>query len=135
MRTEHLPVVALVFIAACATGTSGTAGSTHSGSTLTADEIAIVNVEGKTAFDIVSRLRPKWLVARGVQPLRGETDSSEYALVVIDNRATGRTNALRDVPAEQVADMHFYDPAEVGGRFGPRGTSGVIQIRLKGATR
>ena len=35
------------------------------------------------------------------------------------------------IPADQVGDMRYYDVAEAQGKFGARGASGVIEVRLK----
>ena len=47
----------------------------------------------------------------------------------------GRLYALRDVEAYQVADIRFYEPAVSNGKFGPRGASGVIEVRTKTTRR
>ncbi|MDP9205289.1 MAG: hypothetical protein M3P12_07525 [Gemmatimonadota bacterium] len=85
---------------------------------MAAEQIAAFSGEGRTAYDLVSRLRPKWLAARCVQSLVGPSDSSEYALVVIDGRPSGRIGALRDIPVYQVGDIRYYDVGESGAKFG-----------------
>ena len=132
MSRTHLYLAAIVAVSGCASGTGGS-GATHSSSALSTEEIAAVNVEGRTAFDVVTRLRPKWLVARGVKSLIGN-DSAEYPMVIVDGRAEGRTGALRDIPADEIATIHYYDIAEAPGKFGHRGASGVIEVKLKRAS-
>lgn len=138
MNRQPFYVVAIAAIVACATGASGTsspsAGS-RSSTVLAAEQIAAFGVEGRTAYDLVARLRPKWLVVRGVQSLTGLTDSTEFALVMVDDHPVSRIGALRDIQAYQVADMRYYDVGEAGGKFGTRGASGVIEVRLKSASR
>ena len=107
----------------------------RSGSALTVQEIAAFNTEGRTAYDVVSRLRPTWLRARGVEPRVMASDSSEYALVVVDGHPLGRIGALRDIQAYQLSDMRYYDPSEAGAKFAERGASGVIEVRLKSPSR
>jgi hypothetical protein len=133
MSIKHLYLVGVATAIACAPpgGTAGSTGAPERSTLLTADEITAVGPEGKTAYDVVSRLRPKWLRAHGPESLRGESDSSEFALVIVDSRQMGRIQALRDVDAYQVADIHFYEPAVSNGKFGPRGASGVIEVRTK----
>ncbi|MDP9202565.1 MAG: hypothetical protein M3P26_11630 [Gemmatimonadota bacterium] len=134
MNGQHLYLVAIAAIVGCATGTSG-ASSTYaaprSGNVLAAEQIAAFGVEGRTAYDLVARLRPKWLVVRGVQSLVGPSDSTEFALVMVDGHPAGRIGSLRDIQAYQVADIRYYDVGEAGGKFGGRGASGVIEVRLK----
>src|SRR5438093_5500860 len=87
MSVKHLHLVAIAAIAACAPSTSGTSnasGAPRSSNALTVEEITAFNTEGRTAFDVVSRLRPSWLRARGVQSIARASDSTEYALVIVD---------------------------------------------------
>src|SRR5437867_7091058 len=134
MSVKDLYLVAVVAVVGCATSTSGTSnasGVARSGNALTVEEIAAFNPEGRTAYDVVSRLRPTWLRARGVQSLATASDSSEYALVVVDGHPLGRIGALRDIQAYQLSDIRYYDPSEGGAKFAERGASGVIEVRLK----
>jgi hypothetical protein len=138
MNSQHLYVVAVAVILGCATGASGTsrpAAGSRSSNVLAAEQIAAFGVEGRSAYDLVARLRPKWLVVRGVQSLVGPSDSTEFALVMVDDHPVGRIGALRDIQAYQVADMRYYDIGEAGGKFGARGASGVIEVRLKSPSR
>jgi hypothetical protein len=138
MNSQHLYVAALAAILGCATGAPGTSSppaSSRSSSVLTAEQIASFGVEGRSAYDLVSRLRPKWLVIRGVQSIAMASDSTEFALVMVDDHPVGRIGALRDIQAYQVDGMRYYDVGEAGGKFGSRGASGVIEVRLKSASR
>jgi hypothetical protein len=136
MSLRLLCVMAAAMAVGCASsGTSGNAGGPQKGTLLTADEIATFDAEGKSAYDVVARLRPRWLLARGVRPLRGESDSTEFALVVINGLPMGRIQRLRDIEAFQVADIRYSDPSESGAKFGERGSSGVIEVRTKISSR
>jgi len=138
MNSQHLYVAALAAIFGCATGAPGTSSpsaSSRSSSVLTAAQIASFGVEGRSAYDLVSRLRPKWLVIRGVQSIAQASDSTEFALVMVDEHPVGRIGALRDIQAYQVDGMRYYDIGEAGGKFGARGASGVIEVRLKSPSR
>jgi len=138
MTGKYLYCVALAAIVGCAAGSAGTSGTSapsRSANVLAAEQIATFNPEGKTAYDMVARLRPTWLRARGVQSRVGPSDSTEYALVVVDGNFAGRTGSLRDIQAYQVSDMRYYDIGEAPGKFGERGSSGVIEVRLKSPSR
>lgn len=137
MSVNHLYLIAVAAAIGCAPapGTAGNAGAPQRDALLTADEITTFNAEGKTAYDVVSRLRPKWLRAQGVRSLSGQSDSSEFALVVIDGHPSGRIQSLRDIQADQVGDIRYYEPAVSSGRYGARGSSGVIEVRMKTSSR
>jgi hypothetical protein len=131
MSLRQFYLAGIVAIVGCASGAAGTAGGTpHSGDVITSQEVANFTVEGRSAYDIVSRLRPRWVAAHS-SSYAARVDSTEYALVFVDGRAAGRPNSLRDIPAEQVADMRYYDVAEAQGKYGARGASGVIEVRLR----
>jgi len=134
MTGQHLYLVAIAAVFGCAAGTPGTPSTSaprSGGNILAAEQIATFNPEGKTAYDMVARLRPTWLRARGVVSRAGPSDSTEYALVVVDGQPVGRIGSLRDIQAYQVSDMRYYDIGEAPGKFGERGASGVIEVRMK----
>jgi hypothetical protein len=138
MTGPHLYLVAFAAILGCASGSVGTSSTSappRSGNVLAAEQISTFSPEGRTAYDLVARFRPKWLVARGVQPRVGPSDSTEYAFVVVDGHPSGRIGSLRDIQAYQVSDIRYYDVGEAPGRFGERGASGVIEVRLKSPSR
>ena len=138
MTSKYLYCVALAAIVGCAAGSAGTSGTSaprSGGNILAAEQIATFNPEGKTAYDMVARLRATWLRARGVVSRAGPSDSTEYALVVVDGQPAGRIGSLRDIQAYQVSDMRYYDIGEAPGKFGERGASGVIEVRLKSSSR
>ncbi|HYU52104.1 MAG TPA: hypothetical protein VEK37_04135 [Gemmatimonadaceae bacterium] len=134
MSVKHLHLIAVAAMVACAPSTSGTSHASaapRSSNALAVEEITAFSTEGRTAFDVVSRLRPAWLRARGVQSIARGTDSTEFALVVVDGHPMGRIGTLRDIPAYELAGMRYYDMSEAGGKFGERGANGVIEVRLK----
>jgi hypothetical protein len=95
---------------------------------LTAEEMRAANVDGGTAYDAISRLRPSWL--------RHETTSfdppaTERPIVFVDGARYGELDSLRSLDASHIADIRFYSPAEAG-RFGLQGgLSGVIEVTMK----
>jgi hypothetical protein len=137
MSIKPLYALTLAAIFGCAPPPGAAGGAPQRSALLTADEIAASDAEGKTAYDMVSRLRPSWLRARGVRPRLPDTptDSSEFALVVVGRGPIGRIQALRDIQANHVAELRYYDPTEGTGSYGERGGSGVIQVTMKAPNR
>ena len=131
MSVKHFYLAALVVIVACAPARTSTVS--RSSNVLTAEELTAFRLEGRTAYEVVSRLRPAWLRVRGVQSISGASsvDSAEFALVIVNGHPLGRIGALRDIQGYQLSDLRYYDPSESGGRFGTRGANGVIEVRLK----
>lgn len=132
MSVKHLYLIAVAALLGCtpAGGTSDRPGSPpapRKGSYLSAEEIAAANADNATAYDAVARLRPNWLVARGVA-----TQGPEFPVVFVDGQQFGPPESLRNIQAYHVADIRFYDITQAGARFGIRGgTGGVIEVRSK----
>src|SRR5438034_4681735 len=99
MSVKDLYPLAIVAIVGCASSTSGTSnasGVPRSGSALTVQEIAAFNTEGRTAYDVVSRLRPTWLRARGAEPRDIDSDRREYAVGEVECQPPDGVGAPRD---------------------------------------
>ncbi len=140
MSARKIYLVTLAAMIGCAPaggapGSSGQEGPRRS-NVLTAQEISTLQGDVPTAYDIVARLRPSWMTARGVTSLGADVDVSERALVFVDGHHQGTLEALRNIQAYQIDDIRFYNVAEAVGRFGVMaGTTGVIEVRMKGPSR
>jgi hypothetical protein len=130
MSIRYLYLIGVAAILGCASGgTPGTAGTAapRKGNLLTAAEIAAANADNTTAYDAVARLRPNWLVARGVA-----TQGPEYPVVFVDGQQFGPPESLRGIQAYHVEEIRFYDITQAGARFGIKGgTGGVIEVKSK----
>jgi hypothetical protein len=95
---------------------------------LTAEEMRAANVDGGSAYEAISRLRPSWL-AHGTKSF--DPPSTDLPIVFVDGQRYGDLDSLRNLDASHIADIRFYSPAEAG-RFGLQGgLSGVIEVTLK----
>jgi hypothetical protein len=132
MSVKTFCLIAVPAILACAPapGTSGTSGAPASRrTTLLAEEIVAANSDRGTVYDAIARLRPSWLThsTTSYDPPR-----TEFPVVFIEGRRYGELESLRNVNADQIADVRFYSAAEAGGRFGMQGgLSGVIELSMK----
>lgn len=71
-----------------------------------------------TAMEVIRRLRPAWLLARGPDPV-----------VYVDNvRRPGGVDALFSVPVGQIRLLEFIGAADATTRWGTGHTGGVIQV-------
>lgn len=95
------------------------------------DEIvrAEITARGKndhTAMELIRRLRPTWLRARGEKSL---TDpSAKYPIVYIDEIRHGGLSTLHRIPAGEILSMEFYSTADATTRWGTGHSSGVINV-------
>jgi hypothetical protein len=129
MSVKQLYVAAALTLFGCAsTGTN--ASHTSMSAQLTAVEIAEKHADVNTAYDAVARLRPNWLAPHG--PSSSNMQGSTVASVFLDDQAMGDIQALRNIPAYQVAVIRYYDLTQAGAKFGVRaGGNGAIEVRLK----
>lgn len=86
------------------------------------DEIMERGDNASTAMEVVRRLRPAWLLARGADPV-----------VYVDNvRRPGGVDALFSVPVGQIRWLEFIGAADATTRWGTGHTGGVIQVLTGG---
>lgn len=82
------------------------------------DEIMERGDNASNAMQVIRRLRPGWLLARGPDPV-----------VYVDNvRRPGGVDALFNVPVGQIRLLEFIGAADATTRWGTGHTGGVIQV-------
>lgn len=82
------------------------------------DEIMERGDNASNAMEVIRRLRPAWLLARGPDPV-----------VYVDNvRRPGGVDALFNVPVGQIRLLEFIGAADATTRWGTGHTGGVIQV-------
>jgi hypothetical protein len=91
---------------------------------ISAVEIEKAGVVVTTAFDAVSRLRPRWLQApREIIQLPGSSQGAQGQLARIhvyqDDQDMGGVDYLKTIPAERVATIRWLSTNEAGSRYGP----------------
>jgi hypothetical protein len=132
MSVRSYTVLAIASLLACAPATSSTSASTGvsvggSGSTLTAAEIAAVNISD--LYDVIHRVRPNYLRVRGNSSVDTTlTGASLFPNVYIDGQLLGDVSSLHNIIASQVKVVHYYNPAQGSIKFGTQNKSGVIEV-------
>jgi hypothetical protein len=94
------------------------------------DEIRQANVGGN-AYDVISRLRPGFLVSRGQTTISNGTQASSYPNVYLDGVAYGDINTLRNIDAIQIAEVRLFQAWEAQTKFGVGNNGGVIAITTR----
>jgi hypothetical protein len=88
---------------------------------------AIVGIGGKTAYDVVSQLRPEYvrpLNRRGVGP-------AVPPVVFINNALAGGPESLSAIPASLIEQIRHVTPSEARSWYGGRYEGGMIMVRLR----
>src|SRR5215467_6184931 len=119
--------IARIAVLAAAVVLSGCASRLKTGEardhgTLTKEQIAESHFN--TAYDAVEALRSNWLNARGTDSFRTPSE----VLVYLDNTKLGGTETLREIAANTIVYMRFYDGIAATGRWGIGHGAGVIYV-------
>jgi hypothetical protein len=120
-----LPVAAAMFLA-CASAPSG---SRTDNKVLTRDEIAQSGLSG-SAYDVISRLRPGFLVSRGQNTING-SPTAQWPNIYLDGVPYGDINTLKTLDSGQIAEIRLYQAWEAQTKFGMGNNGGVIAITTR----
>jgi hypothetical protein len=115
----------------CASSGYGTSGGNAPDSRILAyEEISRAQVSG-TAYDLISRLRPGFLVSRGQASISNATATSSYPNIYLDGVPYGDISTLRGIEASHVAEVRLFQAWEAQTKFGVGNNGGVIAITTR----
>jgi hypothetical protein len=123
----------LASAAACASSSGASGASKVSESSpdrITATEIE-ATTGASTAYDLVRRLRPRWLQGGAPASIAGGRVTGQVLLVYLDGNRLGSAEALRTLSASGIKSMQYYDAvraATVLREVGSEAISGAIVI-------
>jgi hypothetical protein len=118
-----LLLVALVTVG-CAHGGPGEGGARSGPNVLEREDFAELHYAD--AYEIVARLRPRWLRARGFGTLRDS--SANLPVVYRDERLLGEPGSLRDIDFDTVVRIEYISASDSTTRFGTGHSGGVILV-------
>ena len=113
-------LAAAVLVSGCASRLK--TGEVRDHGTLTKEQIAESHFT--TAYDAVEAQRSNWLKARGTDIFQTPSE----VLVFLDNTRLGGTDTLREIAANTIVYMRFYDGVTATGRWGIGHAAGVIYV-------
>src|SRR5437868_6724768 len=122
----------MLSVQACASsGAANTAKVTESSpDRITAAEIN-ATTGASSAYDLVRRLRPRWLNATATGSIGGGSITSQVLLVYLDGTRLGDIESLKTLTASGIATMQYLDAvraATVLRDVGSEAISGAIVI-------
>lgn len=112
-------------LTACAS--AGTAGSAVQHNLVTAADLAPMHAEN--AYDALSRIRPAFFRSRDVQTWDHPNPVPVH--VYVNGSKREGLDALRQIQADAVQEIRFYEPQDANTRFGTGNNGGVIAVTLK----
>lgn len=129
MHARLLPAVIVAISLGCAAASSSGSTGERRSQIITQQEINAAGMSGN-AFEVISRLRPNFLVSRGQTTVSGD-QSLAYPNVYLDGVAFGDINTLRNLDAAQIAEIRLYQAWEAQTKFGLGNSGGVIAITTR----
>ena len=79
-----------------------------------------------SAMDLIRRLRPAWLRARGQKSFTD--DGAQFPVVYIDDIRHGGLPTLHRIPSAEILELRFINTADATTRWGTGHPSGVINV-------
>ena len=76
------------------------------------------------AYEVVQRLRPRWLRPRGPASFQG----SAPVIVFLDNVHSGTVEFLYGIPVEIISEIRFFDASDATNRWGTGLAGGAIEV-------
>ena len=80
----------------------------------------------QTAMELIRRLRPHWLRARGQTSF--QNPEAAYPVVYIDEIRHGALEALNRIPSTEILRLEFFSTANATTRWGTGHPSGAINV-------
>lgn len=129
LTAASMALLALAANACASSGTTGTRVTESNPDRLTTAEIQATQ-GASTAFDLVRRLRPRWLTAGNTGSISGGI-RSQVLLVYLDGNRLGTAESLRSLNASGIKTMQYLDAvraATILKEVGSEPISGAIVI-------
>lgn len=128
MRTRFLPLLPGLALLTASCGLPSPAEA-PGGERNVVSAKQMIEVSAQTVYDALERLRPDWLTTRGPSSL---TDSMpDGPSVFIGGNRVGDADFLRDISADAVDQVRYYEAGAAGVRFGRGHPRGVIEVFMK----
>lgn len=127
-----LVLVALVW--GCAPSTTTARPRAADPEHVTSAEIAAT--PATNAYDLINRLRPRWLQPQRVGSIAGGTIRTQVIAVYLDGARLGGLEALRSISSHGITSMRFYDATRAATVMRDPGSdpiAGAIVITTTGA--
>lgn len=118
-------VIGLMMTACASTGGGERTESPSSRDVITAEQLQ--SMSNQTVYDVVRKLKPRWLQKRGQGSFRGSTE----LLVVIDDSQFHDLSLLTSLDASNVEEIRYMDPRKATNKYGTRASGGALLISIR----
>ena len=119
-------VIGSLIVAACTHNVAGGPGSDAS----FIDEPEIDSLHAVTAYDVIHKLRPQYLISRGKLSLDPRVPPA-LPRVYVDDQFYGEATELRGIMAATIQSIRWYSAGAAQQKYGHDNAAGVIAITTK----
>lgn len=131
MRIVLSSILLSLVISGCASaGVAGSGGRGRDPNLINDDEIRQAESEGLSAFQLIERLRSRWLQTRGATSL--SSTASSFPRVMLDGAPYGEIEALTEMSVIDIEEMRYVNSRDATTRFGTGYDGGAIMIVSRG---
>jgi hypothetical protein len=143
MRFHRFMICSAILVAAtaCASSSAATANADVAGGkqsqTSSPDYVTSIEIEktsANNAYDLISRLRPRWLSAPGGATKIGGGATTSVVAVYLDGFRVGVKENLKSISSAGIVSMRWYDAARAATilhEVGSEPIAGAIVITTK----
>ena len=124
LRIVSFATLAAILSACAQAGAAGPAGDHN---VVTAADLA--SMPSSTAYEALSRIRPTFLRSRDVRTWDHPNPVPVH--VYVNGSRTEGLDDLKQIQADAVREIRFYEPQDANTRFGTGNNGGVIAVTLK----
>ena len=125
MRRLMIGLALALTVGAC-THRSGTPEVVRASRSAIITREEIEHAHAVTALDAIQRLRPFYLSSRGANSVL--LDPQLHAVVFLNEQEYGDITVLRNVQANDIQEIRYYNGTEATQKFGAQYGGGVIQL-------
>ncbi|MDQ6827465.1 MAG: hypothetical protein M3081_01200 [Gemmatimonadota bacterium] len=122
MRTLLRVASCLVLLGGCIH--NGGPGGQSTSTIITEEEIDAA--QAPTAYDVVQKLRPSFMTARGKSSIY--LNAPIQPNVILDAMAYGPLSSLRGIPASSVHEIRYLNSSDAVIKYGSENGRGVIEV-------
>ncbi len=127
-------VVLALVVSACASspdtpfeGESETSAAASRGNSRLIVRAQLEPLVGRSAYEAVETLNPRWLQTRGSTPILGPS----YARVVVDRTVRGELADLYRISTNDIETMRYLSASDATTRYGTGYPGGVIEVTTR----
>ena len=103
---------------------------TNMGGATTITETEIDSAHASTAYDVIHKLRPQFLISRGKLSLDPKV-APALPRIYLDDQFYGEAAVLRGISAGMIESIRYYSAADAQYKYGHDNAAGVIAITTK----